>query len=285
MNSSVPKTKDLLNPTLEAIRGLGGSGSNEEIRKKVIELLAVPDEALDVLHGSGNTSEFDYRLAWAKTYLKKVGLINNSRRGVWSLTPDGMGTDRVDPENVYKRGRGAQQIKLRRTEDAIDEADHIPPYEYEDDAVWREELSTILAGMAPDAFERLCQRLLRESGISEVKVTGSSGDGGIDGHGIIRLEGWVSFPVMFQCKRYKSAVGPGVVRDFRGAMAGRSDRGFILTTSTFTQEARREAARVSPPIDLIDGELLIDRIKEINFGVETGTKEYVTVNKEFFRSI
>ena len=279
MNPSVPELKDLLNPTLDAIRALGGSGSNGEIRNKVIELMALPDEVLDVPHrgGSGSKSELDYRLPWARTHLKKAGLITNSSTGVWSLTPAGTRTGRVDP-NVLKRGRGQQAKSDEGQKDSLDGAD---------DTVWREQLSNILAGMAPDAFERLCQRLLRESGFSEVKVTGRSGDGGIDGHGIIRLRDLISFPVMFQCKRYKSSVGPGVVRDFRGAMAGRSDRGLILTTGTFSYEARREATRVSPPIDLIDGDLLIDRIKATNLGVETRKVEVeeVTVKKDFFDSI
>lgn len=280
MNPSVPELKDLLNPTIDAIRALGGSGSNGEIRNKVIELMALPDEVLDVPHrgGSGSKSELDYRLPWARTHLKRAGLITNSSTGVWSLTPAGIRTGRVDLDALKKMGRSQRAKSDEGQKNSLDGAG---------DSVWREQLSSILADMAPDAFERLCQRLLRESGFSEVKVTGRSGDGGIDGHGIIRLRGLISFPVMFQCKRYKSSVGPGVVRDFRGAMAGRSDRGLILTTSTFSHEARREATRVSPPIDLIDGDLLIDRIKATNLGVETRKVEVeeVTVKKDFFHSI
>src|SRR5207244_2458619 len=69
----------------------------------------------------------------------------------------------------------------------------------------------------PPAFERLCQRLLREEGFIKVEVTGHSGDGGIDGIGILRVS-MLAFPVFFQCKRYKGSVGAGAVRDFRGAM-------------------------------------------------------------------
>ena len=72
--------------------------------------------------------------------------------------------------------------------------------------------------------------MLRKSGFTQVDVTGRSGDGGIDGIGIMRLGGFLSFRVLFQCKRYKGSVGAGTVRDFRGAMIGRTDKGLIVTT-------------------------------------------------------
>ena len=153
-------------------------------------------------------------------------------------------------------------------------------------ASWRETLSAALLSMPPDAFERLCQRLLRKSGFIEVAVTGRSGDGGIDGHGIIRLAGLISFPVVFQCKRYTNNVSAGTVRDFRGAMVGRADKGLILTTGGFTRDAHREATRDgAPPIDLIDGELLMDRLKELGLGVSVKTVEVVEVDKKWFDSI
>ena len=129
-------------------------------------------------------------------------------------------------------------------------------------------------------------RLLREAGFIEVTVTGKSGDGGIDGHGIIRLAGLISFPVLFQCKRYANNVAAGAVRDFRGAMVGRADKGLILTTGGFTRDAHREATRDgAPPIDLIDGELLMDRLKELGLGVSVRTVEVVDVDTGFFDSV
>ena len=151
---------------------------------------------------------------------------------------------------------------------------------------WRETLSSILLKIPPDSFERLCQRVLRESGFTEVRVTGRSGDGGIDGHGVIRLAGLISFPVMFQCKRYKGNVPTSVVRDFRGAMLGRSDKGLIITTGRFTGDAEREATRDgAPPIDLIDGELLMDKLKELGLGVNAKMVEVVEVSTDWFDSI
>ena len=100
--------------------------------------------------------------------------------------------------------------------------------------------------ITPDAFERLARRLLREAEFDSVNVTGRSGDGGIDGLGVYHL-GLVSFPVIFQCKRYRGSVSPSAVRDFRGAMAGRGDKGLLITTGTFTADAKKEATRMVHP--------------------------------------
>jgi len=113
-------------------------------------------------------------------------------------------------------------------------------------------------------FEPLCQRVLREAGFTQVIVTGSSGDQGIDGYGTLQINPLVSFQALFQCKRFKDSVSAPHVRDFRGAMAGRADKGMIITTGTYTVEARREASRDGvPPIELIDGDRLVELLKEL----------------------
>ncbi len=226
----------------------------------------------------------DYRVGFAITRLKWSGLIDNSERGVWSLTEKGRKTRHVDPDEVVELVRQknlarkqAQTEEEAQAEDSVDETD-----------LWREDLLDTLRNIPPDAFERLCQRLLRESGFIEVEVTGKSSDGGIDGHGIIRLAGLISFPVLFQCKRYSGSVGARVVRDFRGAMVGRAEKGLILTTARFTLEAQREATRDgATPIDLIDGELLIEKIKELELGVRVIKRvvEDVEVDRDWFASI
>jgi restriction system protein len=156
----------------------------------------------------------------------------------------------------------------------------------EDENLWRDTLLDILRNMDPAGFERLCQRLLRESGFIDVEVTGRSGDGGIDGRGIIRFAGLIGFPVLFQCKRYSNSVTPSQIRDFRGAMTGRADRGLVITTGGFTREAQAEATRDgAPPIDLIDGNMLIDKLKELELGVTTKLVEVVEVDGDWFSNI
>ena len=137
--------------------------------------------------------------------------------------------------------------------------------------------------MSPDAFERLSQRLLRECGFTQVEVTGRSGDGGIDGKGVLRLGGLVNFQVVFQSKRYTGTVGTSVVRDFRGAMIGRADKGLIISTGTFSRDARAEAIRDgAPAIDLVDGQELASLLKQYELGVQTVMVEKVLVDGEWF---
>ena len=280
----VPSSQELMSPTLEALSALGGSASIREITDRVIEDMALSSDIAQTPHNQKSAqTRLEYNLAWARTYLKKHGLIDNSARGVWSLTIEGHERKSVNPEEVSRLVKQSRATKRDAT-DKIDPDDDSP-----DETIrWREDLRETILSMPPAGFERLCQRLLRESGFVDVEVTGKSGDGGIDGHGRISLNGLVSFRVAFQCKRYNSSVTPNLVRDFRGAMQGRADRGIIITTGNFTREARREATRDGVRlIDLIDGEALIDKLKELKLGVSVSEKmvEVVEVDKNFFDSI
>lgn len=279
----VPTFDAFMNPMIQALKSLGGSGTIEEIDDKASEIAGLSDEQLEVLHNpeKGGQTEIEYRLAWTRTYLKKYGVLENSSRGVWALTPKGRQLDRVNPSTVTRFVR--EQMRKARAasaEDALDET--------EEETTWRDELLGALLEMEPSAFERLVQRLLRESGFIQVEVTGRSGDGGIDGMGIMRLGGLLSFRVIFQCKRYRGPVAVSQVRDFRGAMVGRADKGLLLTTGNFTKEATREATRDgAPAIDLIDGDQLIDKLKELGLGVTTKKVEVekITVDRDWILSI
>jgi restriction system protein len=274
---TVPKYDELFDPLLQAMHELGGSASIIEQEDRVVLNLGLSESDLAEIH-RGNTTKLHYRLAWARTYLKNYGLLDNSARGVWALTAEGNRTQKIDKGSVK---RAVNALYRRDTEST-------PEAEEETAATWEEELLELLKSMPPDGFERLCQRLLRESGFTHVEVTGKSGDEGVDGKGVTRLGGILSFHVIFQCKRYKGSVGSAVVRDFRGAMVGRADKGLIITTATFTRDARREAQRDgATPIDLIDGEELVGRLKELRMGVQVTeeTIEDVQVDPEWFENI
>jgi restriction system protein len=279
--TKVPKFYQLMNPTLRALHKLGGSASIQELVEEVISDLDLPPEIAEITHGDRGQTEVEYRAAWARNYLKNAGLIENSERAVWALTPEGRQTQEIDARSVVREVQ--RELRERRKKRKIVEVD-----EGSDDAEieWHDELLDLLYEIDPTAFERLCQRILRESGFIEVEVTGRSGDGGIDGHGIIRIAGLISFTVLFQSKRYRSNIGPDAVRDFRGAMIGRADKGLIITTGSFTREARKEATRDgAPPIDLIDGPLLVNKLKELDLGVETRLVEEVTIKRSWFETI
>ena len=281
---NVPTYDALMNPVLKALKDLGGSGTIQEIDAKASEIAGLTDEQLEVLHNpdKGGQTEVEYRLAWTRTYLKKYGLLENSTRGVWALTPEGRQTDRVNPRTIvqYVRDRMQQARAATAEEEILDQAD--------EEISWREELLETLLEMDSSAFERLVQRLLRESGFVQVEVTGQSGDGGVDGKGIMRLGGLLSFHVIFQCKRYRDTVGVSHVRDFRGAMVGRADKGLLITTGNFSKDATREATRDgAPAIDLMDGDQLVDKLKELELGVHTKKVEveHVTVDRNWILGI
>lgn len=281
--TDVPTFDQMMNPVIQALKTLGGSGTIEEINTRACEIAELSDEQLEVLHDpeKGGQTEVEYRLAWTRTYLKKYGVLENSSRGVWALTAKGRELERVNPKTV-RRSVQAQNKKTQAAPKVVDAE------EPDAETAWRHELLETLLEMDAAAFERLAQRLLREVGFIQVEVTGRSGDGGVDGKGIMRLGGLLGFHVIFQCKRYRGSVSAGHVRDFRGAMVGRADKGLLITTGNFTKDAVREATRDgAPAIDLIDGDLLLDKLKELGLGVETKQiqVEQVTIDRGWFASL
>ncbi|CAN5122920.1 restriction endonuclease [soil metagenome] len=279
------KYDDLFNPTLVALQKLGGSGSVDEIEEKVATSLKLSEAQINEIH-RGYTTKLRYRLAWARNYLKWYGILTNSSRGVWALTELGLKTTHLNKEVVKRKvlSAGKQQRSTKTRSGGSDESNGNLNYEIEK-LTWQEQLITEIQKLKPSAFERLCQRLLRELGFQNVEVTGRVNDGGIDGTGILRIGGVLSFHVIFQAKRYKGSVSPSIVRDFRGAMVGRADKGLIITTGSFTREAKREAARDgAPPIDLMDGNDLAEKLKELKIGVDVELVEKVVIKEDWFKN-
>lgn len=312
--ASVPPYHTMLWPVLKALEGLGGSGRVYEIVDKAVELGGYSEDQQRIWHKDGRMSEIAYRLTWARSYLGAVGALENSSRSVWSITDYGRSLTDVDMISIPARVRAmrprssrtidpeqpqpgphAESHEMRPPETpalaggAATDFEQVAPLDEAlrtiVDAPWQDRLLSTLQGMPASGFERLCQRLLREEGFTTVRVTGRSGDGGIDGIGVLRVS-LVSFQVLFQCKRYKGSVGAPVVRDLRGAMSGRTDKALLITTGTFTQDARKEATRDgAPALELIDGEQLCTLLKERRLGVDTRLVEEVTIDAAWFAAI
>lgn len=272
-------------PVIEALRDLGGSARAAEATDWVAARLGVTEEERAELTSTG-IERFYNRVAWARFYLAKAGIIDSSQRGVWTLTEKGRSLPPVDHEAamaIFREVRSQEPSDVSTVDEFADGDADAPS---EGDAVssephHRAEVIKALMQLSPAGFEAFAQRLLRESGFLGVTVTGRSGDGGIDGHGILEVNPLVSFRVLFQCKRYAGSVGPSVVRDFRGAMAGRADKGIILTTGSFTAEARREAVRDgAPPIELVDAEKLVSMLESLELGLKP-VKAY-RIDRAFF---
>lgn len=291
-----PTYTELIIPTYDALKQLGGSGTNNEIYERVIVNLNLSDEVLDEPHlGSLNQSEVEYQLAWARTYLKNYGIIVNSARSVWSITSEYASELTVSAKEivaftVQKNAKKREMAKsndkpdgkMDKPEDDIDSNDDV---EFPDEVKpWRQQLANVLQNMDPYGFERLSQRLLRECGFTQVSVTKKSGDGGIDGTGKLKINGIVSFNVVFQCKRYKGLVSSGDIRDFRGSLTTDIEKGIFITTGSFSKAAKDEATTPGKKqIDLIDGEEFISKLAEYSIGVKE-VKTY-EIDEDFFAKI
>jgi len=271
-------------PLLDALRALGGSGTPDEVVERIAQDLKIPDDVQNELLPSGEP-RFRNQVAWARLYLVREGLIDSSKRGVWSLTERGRATKlsledaraiRTKWVRIFQEKRLGEQASSG-TKAAVGDVSQ----EVETATDEAADVIKVLRDLPPAGFERFSQRLLREAGFTQVVVTGKSGDGGIDGHGSLQVGPLISLKALFQCKRYKGSVSASDVRDFRGAMAGRTDRGIIITTGTFTAEARREGSREGvPPIELIDSERLVEMLKSLELGLKPVTT--YEIDESFF---
>lgn len=252
----MPTCNDLINPTITVLQKLGGSGKINEIYEEILKILSLPEEIINFPHSDKSSqSELQYRLAWARTYLKKYGIIDNSSRSIWVILPQHRDIEYVDIDDciakVQSIGNKKDLVDLKQDENLEDDGIELP----EEIKPWRIHLHNILLSMEPFAFERLIQRLLRECGFSQVEVTKKVGDGGIDGFGKLMINGLFSFKVAFQCKRYSGIVPVSDIRDFRGSLTTDVEKALFITTGSFSKPTKEETmTKGKIQIDLIDGE-------------------------------
>lgn len=283
-----------MGPLLDALRELGGSGRPREVSSVIAERNNLQPDKLEETTKSGQT-RFHNQVAWARQYLVWEGLLDGSKHGVWALSPKGQVAhlDMPKSREIFLKWVKFHAEARRAAEDSVvengvnlskaaipraDKLEIVVPF----DDVEEEELLAVLRKISPSGFERVCQRLLRESGFESVKVTGKSHDGGIDGIGILQLNPFVTLKVLFQCKRYKGSVSRAEVGDFRNAMLGRADKGIILTTGSFSSEAIKEANRDgAPPIELVDGDKLVSLFEKARLGLKE--RAVFDVDHEFFQ--
>jgi len=271
---------EVVKATFDTLIELGGSGSNQQINESVVSLCqdAYPGKTIDQPRPNGQ-SELEYRIGWARSYLKEYGALENIARGSWAIVPGKH--DQLDADDVVKSYTKKGKEKTSSGDDEVE-----PKDDAEED--WRTDLLGVLTDLDPNAFERLTQRLLLACNFTDVEVTGKSGDGGIDGTATAKINDLLGFSVVFQCKRYApgNSVSNKEIQAFRGSLMTRADRGLFVTTSRFTKSARKEAVRSGAvPIDLMDGEMLMDKLKELNLGVTTETVKRVTIDENWFKNI
>jgi restriction system protein len=276
-----PEFVRFFRPILSILRESGATGTPAEIVDRSIEIAGVSEQEQQAVNKNGQ-SRIRNQVHWARQYLVWAGFLDSSRRGIWTLTEKGRLADlsKLNPLDVFKTvQKEKKQVVIEKQ--SPDRPDSEPAPDDEELLPHRVRILEIIRSLPPEGFERLSQRLLRESGFQHVSVTGRTGDGGIDGIGTLQMNPFVSFNVLFQCKRYKGAVTPSQVRDFRGAMMGRADKGIIISTGTFTLEAKKEARRDGvPPIELVDGEALVNMFEKLEVGLIP--RQTFDVDEKFF---
>jgi restriction system protein len=259
-------------PVLDVLRELGGSGRPKEVIEKIAKNENIPEKTREETLKNGQF-KFDNQVAWARQYLVWDGLIDNSKKGVWSLTSEGFKTKLTQEEGhaiFLKRVAIYQNSKKEKNENQNQET--IEEIEENPEIVEQTTLLDVLKSVSPTGFEHLCKRLLREHGFEDVEVTQRSRDEGIDGYGTLKINPLLSIKVVFQCKRYKKTVSRSFIGDFRNAVMGRAEKGMIITTGTFSGDAKHEATREGViPIELIDGEKLVELFEQVELGVKAKT--------------
>lgn len=276
-----PKFTQHFIPLLEVLREMGGSAAAYEATDAVIEKENISEKELEKTNKNGG-SNVRNAIAWARQYLVYSGHIDSSSRGIWTLTEKGFSEDlsQLNPQELFKNIQQSRKTITHQGDTSNSEAEAV--VEKKIPEATDTKLLPVLKTLSPNGFERICQRLLRESGFQNVKVTGRSGDGGIDGEGALEINPLLSFKVIFQCKRYQGSVGSKEIRDFRGAMVGRADKGIFLTTGNFTMEAKKEAVREgTDPIELVDGEKLVRMSERLELGLKP--KTVYEIDPDFFK--
>jgi restriction system protein len=260
-------------PLLDALRDLGDSGRPREVSGRIAKNLNLSDEILDETLKSGG-SRFHNQVAWARQYLVWEGLLDSSKHGTWTLTEKGRNThiSEAEARAIFKKWVAIhadnRKQKVAEEQNSHDDEAPAPDMPSADEKL---SLIGVLRSLSPIGFEKVCRELLRESGFENVEITGGSADGGIDGFGTLEINPFVSFKVLFQCKRYAEGnlVGRSQVGDFRNAMIGRAEKGIIITTSSFTNAAVLEANREgAPQVELVDGVKLVEMFQRVELGVK-----------------
>jgi restriction system protein len=278
ITANLPMHVQFFLPILEALRKLGGSANPTELKDELVEILSIPEDELEDKLKTG-VLRIDNQIAWSKVYLVRRGFIDTSDPGVISLTEEGIRShlSENDVLEIFKKIHRGFVTRKGKKEDEP-QVEKVSP---DEEASHKTEVLEVLKSLSPEGFERLCQRLLRASGFKKVIVKGRSGDGGIDGEGILEINPLISLKVIFQAKRYRDAVSPTLIRDFRGAMQGRAEKGIFITTGRFTQEAKNEAIRDgAPPIDLVDGDKLVQLFEQKQLGLKL--KTIYVIDQSFF---
>lgn len=266
------------NPMLEALKQLGGSAKPREVTDKISEIEKLSEEQLGEILKSG-VSRFTNEVAWARQYLIWEGLLYSPKFGVWALTEKGLRTKLTHEQSRViflkwveihaKANKGESKEEI--IEEIVKEEQEIEPEKA--DTFNKTNILQVLQAITPKGFEEVCGKLLKEFGFENVEITQFSRDGGIDGKAILAVNPFVKMKLYFQCKRYNSnnKVTADHLKSFAYSILDKADRGIFITTSDFTRDAEEIARTGKVPIELINGQWLVEMFHEKELGVTPKT--------------
>lgn len=299
----IPDFQTIMLPLLKSLSD-GKEHHLGEIIEKICAQFKLTDQERQALLPSGKQAVIDNRVGWARTYLFKAGLIESPKRGHHQITQRGAqlledDLQRIDikflerfPEFIEFR-----TIKKEQSEDAwVDQIkvnkkiEEVTPDELIEDgfnsiqASLGQELLSKIRASSPSFFEKTVKRLLESMGYGEGKITGQSGDGGIDGY--IYQDKLGLDKILFQAKRFGEGtpVTPSMLRDFIGTLTtSDASKGVFITTSRFPKDAENIISRCPKPLKLIDAPKLIKLMIEFNIGASPSkVYEIKRIDSDFF---
>lgn len=299
---AIPDFQTLMLPLLRTAED-GQERAFKDVVKRIADQYQLTEADLAQLLPSGRAPLFYNRLAWAKTYLKKAGLVELPKRGTFRITSRGQDAlgkklDRIDlaflsqfPEYSAVRASDEEVVEGKQTSNDVVAA--ITPEESIERAylalkqALADELLASIKACTPQFFEHLVVQLMIKMGYGGSreeagKAVGRSGDGGIDG--IINEDRLGLDAIYLQAKRWDGVVGRPEIMKFVGALAGqRATKGVFLTTSWFTQEAKEYARTSQYKVVLVDGVRLADLMIEHDLGVSVVAAYQVRrIDTDFF---
>jgi restriction system protein len=299
---AIPDFQSIMLPLLKFL-----GDEQEHSKRESVEALAkefhLTNEEMNELLSSGQQAVFDNRVGWARTYMKKAGLVESTRRGFFRITQDGLEVLKKNPEAIdikfldqfpgFKEFRQVKRVKKGQEPVFIGRDDEQTPEELLESGYQkiRQDLIQELLGQikqcSPIFFERLVVELLVKMGYGGSrqdagKAVGRSGDEGIDG--MIKEDRLGLDVIYIQAKRWDATIGRPEIQKFVGALQGqRAKKGIFITTADFSNEAIQYASSIDCKIVLVDGEQLAQLMIDFNLGVsKIAFYEIKKVNSDYF---
>lgn len=299
----IPIFEDFLFPFLYNLKN--GEISKKEMRNKLIEQFCLTEEDVALRTRGGRTTQLNDRIGWCRQYFRWALFIDIPKNGVWRLTDRGEeylsnhNALRIEDLLTYKEF--AEHYNKDKNDDASEVSSfdsskaslEITPTDALEDAYTRindslaDELKALIMSLSPSFFETLVVDLLVAMGYGgdfkdAAEVTQQSKDGGVDG--IIKEDKLGLDKIYIQAKRWNNSVGVQTIQQFAGALDGvKASKGVFITTSFFTEPAKKYVDNLSKKIVLIDGNELTSLMIEYNLGVSV-KKEYIVkrIDTDYF---